>query len=60
MSFSLEDFFFNTPIYTPVIIDPTDNEFRSLYNSYYGGSQIEGYNPWRKIQSTYTQGWMIL
>lgn len=56
MSFSVETFLFDTPLYTKVIISPDDmNEFDCLIYLQYR-RDIEGYNPWRKTQTTFTFG----
>lgn len=54
MKFNLELFLFDTPIYTNVTIgDEDENEFKALfYNTY--SKDVEGYNPWRKAQSTFS------
>jgi len=52
MEFNLEYFFFDLPIYTPLIIEDTNSDdFNSLF--YSKDRRIEGYNPWRKNQSTF-------
>lgn len=56
MAFNLETFFFDTPIYTKVKIDDSEinaAEFYALFYSQYSRS-IEGYNPWRKVASTFS------
>ena len=51
MIFTIENFFFDTPIYTKIKIDNTNiNEFNKLEKF---GTTIEGYNPKRKVQSTF-------
>lgn len=53
MSFKLEEFFFDTPIYTRTnISDTSSNDFQSLFFTH-GSISFEGYNPWRKTQSTF-------
>ena len=53
MKFNLEEFFFDTPIYTRVDIeDIEDPQFMSLFRSYFDDVNIEGYNPILKVQST--------
>lgn len=55
MEFNLETFFFDTPIYSSEDIADVDNnkEFRALFYSS-EVRDIEGYNPWRKVQSTFS------
>ena len=54
MEFNLETFFFDTPIYTQVEIEDTSStEFLSLFILYYPARDLEGYNPWKKVQSTF-------
>lgn len=54
MAFNLETFFFDTPIYTrEEIEDLSQDEFNALFYSKYA-QDIEGYNPWRKTNSTFS------
>lgn len=54
MEFKLETFFFDTPIYTDVdITEEDESEFKALFFTGYA-KDIEGFNPWRKAQSTFT------
>jgi hypothetical protein len=51
---TLEAFFFDTPIYTHVDITENDEtEFKAILFTTYS-RDVEGYNPWRKTQSTFT------
>jgi hypothetical protein len=43
-----QEFFFNTPIYTPIKIDP--KIIRTILNS---KEEFDGYNPWKKVESTF-------
>lgn len=55
MAFNLEQFLFNTPIYTKVAINEQDldsSDFDALFNTY-NDINIEGYNPMRKVDSTF-------
>ena len=52
MEFKLETFFFDTPIYTNVEVKTNTDEFKALFHLMYA-RDIEGYNPWRKVQSTF-------
>src|ERR1022692_2524475 len=53
MEFTLEKFFFDTPIYSRVEIKDMDNkDFKALFNGTYL-RDFEGYNPWKKSQSTF-------
>lgn len=54
MEFKLETFFFDTPIYSFEKIEDTDApDFEALFSR--GNTRnIEGYNPWGKVQSTFT------
>ncbi|MDR1699103.1 MAG: hypothetical protein LBR75_04705 [Prevotellaceae bacterium] len=53
MEFNLDTFFFDTPIYTKVhITDVEQDEFNCLFYSTYN-QDVEGYNPWQKVQSTF-------
>lgn len=55
MAFSLEKFFFNTPIYFGVKLDEDDiksSEFKALFN-YQESRNLEGYNPLKKVHSTF-------
>jgi hypothetical protein len=56
MTFNLEKFFFDTPIYTKIIIEEDASNQKEFYGLFYYGykSDIEGYNPWRKVASTFT------
>ena len=56
MQFHLENFFFDTPIYTIEKIEGDiviSNEFDALF-FYRDQGNIEGYNPWRKVPSTFS------
>ncbi len=52
MTLNLTDFFFNTPIYTPVIATSQD---RTFLEKVFGGrtEDFDGYNPITKVDSTY-------
>ena len=54
MKFKFETFFFDTPIYSFETIEDIDApDFDALFSR--GHSRdIEGYNPWKKVQSTFT------
>ncbi|TLF46907.1 short-chain dehydrogenase [Maribacter aurantiacus] len=53
MNFNLDNFLFNTPIYTKIKIEETDqNEFEKIVYSY-RNINVEGYNPWRKVETTF-------
>lgn len=54
MSFNLESFFFDTPIYTKIEIKESDVD--ELDHIIYGFDKhdVEGYNVWRKVQSTFS------
>src|SRR6187401_18354 len=53
MEFKLDKFFFNTPLYEAVFIDDLEQEeFKALF--YSGETYFEGYNPWKKIESTFS------
>ncbi|RPD40603.1 short-chain dehydrogenase [Chitinophaga barathri] len=56
MAFNLEIFFFDTPIYTVEKIGDSEinsSEFDALF--YFNDKRdVEGYNPWRKVASTFS------
>lgn len=55
MPFDLEKFFFDTPIYTKINVDEDDIDkmpFKALF-FVTSGFNIEGYNPRRKVSSTF-------
>ena len=56
MPFDLEKFFFDTPIYTKINIDSSEITGAEFYALFFHGFQkdVEGYNPWRKVASTFT------
>jgi hypothetical protein len=55
MDFTLEKFFFDIPIYTKIKIEEeNDAEFNKLIWPQYKAVDVEGYNPWRKVQSTFS------
>jgi hypothetical protein len=58
MKFNIEKFLFDTPIYTKVEIDELDyssDEFNALFYSEDAAKRpIEGYSPWRKVDSTFS------
>ena len=43
-----QEFFFNTPIYTPIEIDT--KIIQDILNS---KEEFDGYNPWKKVESTF-------
>jgi len=51
--FTLEKFLFDIPIYTKIQIDESNlPDFRSLF--YYNIADVEGYNPYTKMSTTYS------
>lgn len=52
MEFELETFLFDTPIYSRVEIETKNDDFFALFYSH-KNPDIEGYNPWKKVQSTF-------
>lgn len=54
MNFNVDSFLFDTPIYTKIKIESTGtSEFQKLVYSHLTGD-VEGYNPWRKVQTTFS------
>ncbi|MFP3455437.1 short-chain dehydrogenase [Psychrobacter sp. 4Dc] len=54
MDFSLEAFLFDTPLYTKITIkDLKDAEFKALITNQDARNDIDGYNPFRKTQTTF-------
>ena len=50
---TLSNFFFDLPIYSPVVVTPELNEtFLKIIDSS-RTEEFEGYNPWRKLESTF-------
>ncbi len=54
MNFNLEYFFFNLPIYTKIEVSTDDQKELDSLMTWYGARDIEGYNPWRKTQTTFS------
>lgn len=53
MSLTVSEFFFDLPIYTPVKFDEhTFDVYRKILDRNYR-EEFEGYNPWKKIESTF-------
>lgn len=53
MELTLRNFFFDTPIYTPIEInDGNKNVFRKIIESD-GNEVFDGYNPWKQVESTF-------
>ncbi|MDI3429671.1 hypothetical protein QLG02_04925 [Aeromonas sp. V90_14] len=53
MEMTVSEFFFDLPIYTPVNFDEgTMDVYRKILD-YSKREEFEGYNPWRKIESTF-------
>lgn len=54
MNFNLETFLFDTPLYTKVTIEDSDDaEFKALVTNQYARNDIDGYNPFSKAQTTF-------
>lgn len=53
MKLTLSYFFFDLPIYTPVTIGDDDISTLKKIFDYYQKEEFEGYNPWRKLESTF-------
>ena len=54
MNFNLDSFLFDTPIYTKIKIGEDDqSELNKMVYSHLR-VDIEGYNPWRKVQTTFS------
>ncbi|MCK4653589.1 MAG: short-chain dehydrogenase [Candidatus Cloacimonetes bacterium] len=53
MTFTLENFFFNTPLYSPIIISEDEqDELFALFGST-ERRDFNGYNPYKKIETTF-------
>lgn len=53
MKLTLSEFFFDTPIYTPVTFDEGSIDVYKQILDCYEAEEFEGYNPWDKIESTF-------
>ena len=50
---TLSDFFFNIPIYEKIEINTANYEtFQKIIDSH-NKEEFDGYNPWRKLESTF-------
>ena len=51
---TLEEFFFDTPIYTKIEINNAEifKTFQAITDNYHK-EEFEGFNPWSKIESTF-------
>ena len=49
---TLDKFFFNTPIYTPINLSDNEEMFKEICKIGYS-SEFEGYNPLKKVESTF-------
>jgi hypothetical protein len=50
---TLSEFFFDLPIYTPVEINEGNHDTFEKIIDYNKKEEFEGYNPWRKVESTF-------
>jgi hypothetical protein len=50
---NIEEFFFDLPIYTKVEINEENFEMFQYITSYINEIEFEGYNPWKKVESTF-------
>ena len=52
---TLSEFFFNTPIYTPISMSDAENYkmFLDISSNTYPKKEFEGYNPWKQVDSTF-------
>lgn len=50
---TLSEFFFNVPIYTPISIDSDNFETFSKIVNLNKKEEFDGYNPWKKLESTF-------
>jgi hypothetical protein len=54
MELTLSTFFLDTPLYTPVQIDDSNRDVFGQIIEYQRGGEFHGYNPWSKMDSTFT------
>ena len=54
MKFTLESFLFDIPIYTKIEINESNNDEFDCLIYYEDRRDVEGYNPWRKVQTTFS------
>lgn len=50
---TLSEFFFDTPLYSPINITEENIEILKKIIDYTKKEEFEGYNPWRKVESTF-------